>query len=394
MAAPKSWEQYKEECQPIAESKQIQILGWTGEWKGVNTKLDLLCHCGYKWDTTSINSFKRGSGCPMCAGQIKDLKTYLTECKPIAEAKGITIIGIVEPFKGARTKMMLRCRYGHEWNTCSFDSFKHGSGCLICRYENTRRSQTIPDDQHIADFFSTGKFKEGTIFTNPGERKGCDPVWMVQCPVCSHDEYVKAGLCDGKFYMTRSNLKYGHLPCRCSASYRYTAEQITYKVRKKIEKKGYVWIGWITKPSSIGKFKYVCKSHGEQKGTANNLLNIGQGCPQCANKNQQQAYINYIYDEQDIICALKFGIANNSNRRIKEQNSRNVFTMKQGQVWHFPTVKQCKDAEKRCKRVLHTEAVSKYAMPDGYTETAELSCMASIQNIYKLYGGTLQEETC
>lgn len=56
MAAPKSWEQYKEECIPIAESKQIQILGWTGQWKGVHTKLDLLCHCGYKWDTTSINS--------------------------------------------------------------------------------------------------------------------------------------------------------------------------------------------------------------------------------------------------------------------------------------------------------------------------------------------------
>lgn len=328
MAAPKSWEQYKEECQPIAESKQIQILGWTGEWKGVNTKLDLLCHCGYKWDTTSINNFKRGSGCPLCG------------------------------------------------------------------YENTRKAQTISDDQHIADFFSTGKFKEGTIFTNTGERKGCDPVWMVQCPVCSHDEYVKAGLCDGKFYMTRGNLKYGYLPCRCSASYRYTAEQITYKVRKKIEKKGYVWIGWITKPSSIGKFKYICKSHGEQKGTANNLLNIGQGCPQCANKNQQQAYINYIYDEQDIICALKFGIANNSNRRMKEQNSHNVFTMKQHQVWHFPTVKQCQNAEKYCKKVLNTEAVSKYSMPDGYTETVELSCMASIQNIYKLYGGTLQEETC
>lgn len=324
----------------------------------------------------------------------KTLEQYMEECKPIAETKGITIIGIVEPFKGAHTKMILHCSHGHEWNTCCFYNFKRGTGCPTCVYDKISKAKAIPDNQHIQNFISTGKFKPGTIFTNTGKRKGKSIIWMVECPKCSHDEYVQAHVCDGRFYAQGNNLKRGSLPCRCSKNYHYTDEQITYKVRKGLESKGYIWIEWISKPSSIGKFKYGCKDHGEHIGSANSLLNLGQGCPQCANKNQQQCYINYVYDEQGVLCALKFGITKDSDRRIKEQNSHNVLTMKQHQVWHFPTVKQCKDAESRCKRILDTEAVSKYAMPDGYTETVELSCMASIQNIYKLYGGTLQEETC
>lgn len=324
----------------------------------------------------------------------KTLNQYMEECKPIAEAKGIEIIGSVEPFIGVNTKMINRCSHGHEWNTTTFKNFKIGKGCPICHRKNVSKAKTIPDDQHIQDFMNTGKFKPGTIFTNTGERKGSNILWCVECPDCSHDEYVKAGVCDGRFYARGNNLKKGIIPCRCSNSYHYTEEQITYKTKKEVERKGYVWIGWIGKPSSQGKFKYGCNEHGEQIGRANCLLYRGHGCPSCANQTQQQAYINNVYDEQGVLCALKFGIANNSDQRIKIQNYNNAFTMKQTQVWRFPTVKQCKDAEKRCKRVLHTEAVSKYAMPDGYTETVELSCMASIQNIYKLYGGTLQEEIC
>lgn len=328
----------------------------------------------------------------------KSIETYVEECKPIAEAKGITILGTYGEDKGVHTKMINRCEHGHEWNTTTFHSFKDGRGCPKCAYRerSKKRSKaiTIPDQQHIQDFMKVGKFKEGTIFTNTGERKGCDIVWMVECPVCSHDEYVEAGVCDGKFYATGSHLKRGCLPCRCSTSYKYTEDQTTYRTRKEVERRGYIWVGWIGKPSTMGKFKYGCKEHGEQIGRADGLLHKGSGCPQCGGQNQQQCYINHIYDEDGILCALKFGIANSSDRRIKEQNSRNVFTMRQAQVWQFPTVKQCKNSEKYCKKVLDTEAVSKYAMPDGYTETVELSCLASIQNIYKLYGGILQEETC
>ena len=386
MAAPKSWEQYKEECIPVADSKQIQVLGWTGEWKGVNTKLDLLCHCGYKWDTTSINSFKRGSGCPMCVGQIKDLKTYLTECKPIAEAKGITIIGIVEPFKGTYTKMMLRCKYGHEWNTCSFGKFKHGNDCPVCR---SRELQTTADDQHIADFFSTGVFPEGTIFTNTGRSdKFGKSIWMIECPVCSHDEYVKAGVCNGKFYSRGCQLKQGSISCRCATNYHYTEDQITYRVKKEVEREGYVWVDWITKPSSIGKFKYLCLVHGEQIGSARNLLSLGQGCPQCAGHSQQQLYVNVVKDN-GIIVALKFGISKDSDRRLNGQNSRNLFFMERICLYDFSTVKQCRAAERAIKKKLKTGILTARELKDGYTETVSVSDLENLQKIITQYGGKL-----
>ncbi len=326
----------------------------------------------------------------------KSIETYMEECKPIAEAKGITILGTYGEDKGVHTKMINRCEHGHEWNTTTFNKFKSGRGCPVCRYERAGQAKTIPDDQHIQDFMNTGKFKPGTIFTNTGKRAkgGRNILWCVECPVCSVDEYVQAGVCNGKFYSTGSSLKKGQTPCRCATNYHHTEEQITYRTKKEVESKGYIWIGWIGKPFAHGKFKYRCKEHGEQIGRARDLLHQGSGCPGCAGKNQQQAYINHIYDEYGVLCALKFGITNDSDRRIKIQNYRNNHQMIRTLLYTFPTVKQCKDAEKRCKRVLHTEAVSKYSMPDGYTETVELSCMASIQNIYKLYGGTLQEETC
>lgn len=323
MAAPKSWEQYKEECIPIAESKQIQILGWTGQWKGVYTKLDLLCHCGYKWDTTSINSFKCGSGCPQC------------------------------------------------------------------RRKNIRKSQTMSDDQHIADFFSTGEFKEGTIFTNTGTRgKGCrNIIWMVECPVCSHDEYVQAGVCDGKFYSEGDNLKRGYIPCRCG-NYRYTEDQITYRVKKEVEGKGYVWVDWITKPSSIGKFKYLCLVHGEQIGSAHNLLSLGRGCPMCAGHSQQQLYINIVKDD-NIIVALKFGIAKDSDRRLNIQNSRNLFFMERICLYDFSTVKQCKAAERAIKKKLKTGILTARELKDGHTETVSVSDLENLQKIITQYGGKL-----
>ena len=389
MGERKSWEQYKEECQPIANNKGIEILGYVEPFIGCDTKMILRCRQEHEWKTCSISNFKHGKSCPICAGKRKTLENYLAECQPLAVERGIEILGINGEFIGSRTKMILRCRYGHEWNTCDFVNFKRGSGCLLCGYENIRKLQTISDDQHIADFFSTGKFKEGTIFINTGERKGrSNTVWMVECPVCSHDEYVQAGVCDGKFYTTLTNLKHGHLPCRCTKSYRYTAEQITYKVRKEIEKKGYVWVDWITKPSSIGKFKYLCLVHGEQIGSARNLLSLGRGCPQCAGHSQQQLYINIVKDN-DIIVALKFGITKDSDRRLNSQNSRNLFFMGCICLYDFSTVKQCKAAERAIKKKLKTGILTARELKDGHTETVSVSDLENLQKIIIQYGGKL-----
>lgn len=391
MAAPKSWEQYKEECQPIANNKGIEILGYVEPFIGCDTKMILRCRQEHEWKTCSISNFKHGNSCPICSGK-KPLtwETELPILEEIAQKKGYQVLGYVGEWKGNKTKLDLLCHCGNRWQSTAIHQFKGGRGCPQCRGENTRKALTMSDDQHIADFFSTGKFKEGTIFTNTGTRsKGCrHSIWMVECPVCSHDEYVQAGVCDGKFYSEGNNLKRGCIPCRCG-NYRYTEDQITYRVKKEVEGQGYVWVGWIGKPSrSHGKFKYLCLVHGEQTGRANNLLSLGQGCPQCAGHNQQQLYINIVKDN-DIIVALKFGIAKDSDRRLNIQNSRNMFFMERICLYDFSTVKQCKAAERAIKKKLKTGILTERELKDGYTETVSVSDLENLQEIITQHGGKL-----
>lgn len=389
MVAPKSWEQYKEECQPIAESKQIQILGWTGEWKGNKTKLKLSCPKHGEWNTTNISSFRNGRGCPACARN-KPLtwETELPILEEIAQKRGYQVLGYVGEWKGSYTKLNLLCHCGYRWQSTAITDFKRDGGCPGCRFDSLRKRSIVPDDQHIQDFINTGRFKEGTIFTNTGKRsKSGNIIWMVECPVCSHDEYVQAGVCDGKFYSVRNNLKRGYIPCRCG-NYQYTEDQITYRVKKEVEGKGYVWVDWITKPSSVGKFKYLCLVHGEQKGRASHLLNHGQGCPQCAGHSQQQLYINIVKDN-DIIVALKFGIAKDSDRRLNYQNLRNMFFMERICLYDFSTVKQCKAAERAIKKKLKTGILTARELKDGYTETVSVSDLENLQKIITQYGGKL-----
>ncbi|QXV83845.1 hypothetical protein bas60_0110 [Escherichia phage PaulScherrer] len=376
----------------IAKERGFTFIGLAEEWRGVRTKIRIVCPKHGEWNTTHIIDFRNGRGCPICSGK-KPLtwETELPILAEIAQKKGYQVLGYVGKWKGCYTKLDLLCHCGNRWDTTSINSFKNGNGCPLCRRENIRKAKTISDDQHIADFFSTGKFKEGTIFTNTGKRscsKSGDIIWMIECPVCSHDEYVQAGVCDGKFYSRGSDLKQGSIPCRCATSYHYTENQITYKVRKEIEKKGYVWVDWITKPSSIGKFKYLCLVHGEQIGSARNLLTQGCGCSQCAGHSQQQLYINIVKDN-DITVALKFGIAKDSDRRLNSQNSRNLFFMERICLYDFSTVKQCKAAERAIKKKLKTGILTARELKDGYTETVSVSDLENLQKIITQYGGKL-----
>ncbi|UES35930.1 hypothetical protein sKKP3263_000166 [Serratia phage KKP_3264] len=391
MGTPKSWEQYKEELTPLAKNRNIQILGYVGEWKGNKTKLKLSCPKHGEWNTTNISSFRKGRGCPACARN-KPLtwETELPILEEIAQKKGYQVLGYVGEWKGNKTKLDLLCHCGYRWQSTAITDFKRGGGCPSCNLDSLRKRIIIPDDQHIQDFMNTGAFQPGTIFINTGERTGnSDSIWCIKCPICSYDEYVQAGVCDGKFYSTKSSLKNGSLACRCSTRYVFSDQQLTYRMRKELQKKDLIFIEWVGKPSvRLGKFKYLCLVHGEQIGSASNLLSHGRGCPMCAGHSQQQLYINIVKDD-NIIVALKFGIAKDSDRRLNIQNSRNLFFMERICLYDFSTVKQCKAAERAIKKKLKTGILTARELKDGHTETVSVSDLENLQKIITQYGGKL-----
>lgn len=325
----KTWEQHKEDIQPIADSKQIQILGYVGEWKGCSTKLDLSCHCGNKWQSTSIVNFKRGmAGCPQC----KARKTSQTNKKPDED--------MIASFQSKR---------------------EYPEGTI---------------------------FKRSDRLTKQGRAA----YWSVYCPICAHDEIAQAGLCSGWFESFSGSLQQGLVACRCSSLPKYTDDQNTFRAMRLCEDNGYQFVGWIGKIGALHKFKYLCSEHGEQTMTFDNMQN-GKGCPECAGKNQRELYINLISDESGNMYAAKLGISNNSDVRLSTQNRRNNHSMKRALLFLFDVVQDCKDTEQYLKHhVPSIGYVPDLHMKDGSTETFALEDLDYVVQTIKQRGGVLQEE--
>lgn len=135
-----------------------------------------------------------------------------------------------------------------------------------------------------------------------------------------------------------------------------------------------------------------CPDCGEVGESFSGELQKGNRSCGCSIHRQQECYINWLIDE-GVIVALKFGIARDSKQRIKQQNFKSVYTIKQHSIYQFQDVASCKQAERECKKELETGIVLKRDMPDGYTETTYVYNLDKIIEIYERNGGVRQENT-
>lgn len=141
-----------------------------------------------------------------------------------------------------------------------------------------------------------------------------------------------------------------------------------------------------------GRYPYwymSCPDCGETGESLAGDLQKGKRPCGCSPNRQREAYINWLTDEKNMAIAIKFGIAQDSKRRVKDQNRTAVYTLKQHAVYTFPSVQQCKQAERECKKELETGVVLKRDMPDGWTETTWSYNIGKVVDIYKRNGGVL-----
>lgn len=103
----------------------------------------------------------------------------------------------------------------------------------------------LSDEDSVRSFNATGKFAAGTKFTRVGEGAGSN-TWTVECPVCACDEYSIAGIGTGTFETRSGSLIKGCRPCRCSTKYRWSSEQLQYRIVKYIAQNNlpYTFVGW------------------------------------------------------------------------------------------------------------------------------------------------------
>lgn len=133
-----------------------------------------------------------------------------------------------------------------------------------------------------------------------------------------------------------------------------------------------------------------CPECGETgEATSNNIQQGKRPCA-CYPNRQQECYINWAVDNHNNAVAIKFGISSNSKRRVKQQNSKSVYEIRQHAIYTFPSVASCKKAERECKQFLTCGIILKRDMPDGWTETTSVMNLEKIIEIYKAHGGVLE----
>ena len=130
------------------------------------------------------------------------------------------------------------------------------------------------------------------------------------------------------------------------------------------------------------KVRIICRTHGEFNQSFHLHLK-GRGCAECKGKTQRELYIHNVGN-----VALKYGIANNSERRRVEQDQKSPLEVMSLVVYRFDTVEKCKSTEAEIKKMFGP-VLSKRDLPDGWTETTLISNFDKLVEIIEGNGGLL-----
>ncbi len=116
-------------------TKNVDLAPWNVV-AGSSKRIWWSCPKGHDWETRILNR-KRGSGCPVCAGQVvvagdNDLGTthpdVATEWHPTKNGD-LTPRSVVA---GTTRRVWWRCSVGHQWEATVSNRSRNGSGCPVC----------------------------------------------------------------------------------------------------------------------------------------------------------------------------------------------------------------------------------------------------------------------
>lgn len=387
----------------FGDEGQLQVIGHDGGKGGKKYYILSCSKCSQDSGLFGDGIFKSLKGNLMkgrvpcgCSKSIKwDREQYHVLCSRKASDIGCVFLGFVGVWKAQNTKIKMACEKHGEWSTGSIGPLINmGAGCVRCGVEVSSRINTKPDEAMIASFHNSGAFHSNTQFWRSTKlsSNGYKPYWFMYCGECGETRESMSG-----------GLQKGCLPCACGKEARRIATIKTHTKPDEVMIKSFFdseafhadtkfWRS--DRLDSRGTKRYwlmycpECKETAE--ATSCNLQRGKRPCG-CSKQRQQECYINFVVDGDNKV-ALKFGIANNSKQRIKVQNRKSVYELIQHEVYKFPDVSSCKKAERDCKKKLDCGILLKRDMPDGWSETTWIYNLSKIQEIYKKFGGVLQNK--
>lgn len=227
----------------------------------------------------------------------------------ICEDKGYIFQGWSGEYKGIHTYLKLyNGRTGNFWESTTINNLLLGHGDPIEGAEIAISKRLLPDKYHIDKFIKEGFTGDYKFWRS--DRLGKDNrkrYWYYTCPVCSNDEYVKAGVCSGIFESYENSLAEGFYACRCGRNFDYNKEQSELRIKLVCEREGLTFNSWEEDYRGVdSKFIWHC-SHNHKNSTSISNFIHGARCRKCKDlKSPINGYYSKRKDEDDILYILNF----------------------------------------------------------------------------------------
>jgi hypothetical protein len=220
---------------------------WLGpEVSNTGTKTGWECAQGHRWEAR-YNSIQRGSGCPICAGNVPKTPA---DYHALARKRGFRWIG--PEVSNAKAKTGWECEQGHQWET-NYGHIQQGRGCPVC-------AGHIPKTP--ADYHALAK-ERGFRWLGPEVQNAVTKTtWECEQGHCWETSYNAIQQRHG------CPVCAGNAP-KTSADYHALAKE-----------RGFRWVGPEV-PDTRTKTGWECEQGHQWEARYSNIQR-GDGCPVCA----------------------------------------------------------------------------------------------------------------
>ena len=260
---------------------------------------------------------------------------YLIKINRLCNDLGYVFLGIKGSWKGVRTLIKLHnpCTE-NTWETTTVHKFLSGTRDPkkgIIEFSNRVKIET---ETHVADFKKIfGEKYSYKRLSNCGSEKDYQYLWEVSCDDCKEDIFSKTKSAGYTFKVTRSSLKLGITPCRCSGRFSYTEGMMKVKIEHDLKGSNKTFVEFPDGfKNSRSLMKLLCKCCGEvSMSRIDRLKRAITQCKGChINRQKVAGFGNGYYEDRasevDLLYILRFkydyskvGRAFNIGNRLKDK---------------------------------------------------------------------------
>lgn len=246
-----------QEVKKYIEENEYSLL--SDEYKNNKTKLKMMCPNGHTFEM-KFNSYKSGSRCPMCHGNIKLTYDYVKE---YINNEGYELLS--KTYINNHTKLKVKCPKGHIFEV-KFNHFKNGSRCPECC---GNRKYTHSEVNNI--FKNEGYTLLSETYINK------DSKLKVKCP-------------KGHIYYTNLNVfKRGFRCPHCSGKAKHTIDFI----QEYLYKEGYKLLSF-NYTNANKPIKIECPNGHIFKMSFGDFKNNNRRCPICSASKGERKIIDIL----------------------------------------------------------------------------------------------------